>query len=712
MNRFDRLSINQLIIYVSVILFFILWLRPLQVVTDTGNIYIFEIFVVASFLFYFFNVRLLYSFMIKAFLMFYFIQDQYFYGSFFQIDWLKWFWIDVRQNIVLIVNQNWLELTNSFRTFIFYIILWLICYIVYFSLEKANRLFPFFLLTVIYLSILDTFTTFNGHRFIIVAIAIGFLSISILHFQRLKQKEGFHISFVKPVFFLVVMVSGSVLLGSFLPKQGPQWPDPVPYVKSALQGDLIRGQQVKKIGYGTDDSRLGGPFIMDETPVYKVITEEPHYWRVETKDFYTGKGWEESKKFRLRLQDKDQISLKLYDENIEKNEKVAVVNRVSNEKAPFLIYSPELQSVHMNRDIDLKLNPFTEKFETFKENKRTSLEYYSLTYDLPAVSIEQLQTAPETVHSLEKIYTQLPESLPERVYDLAEEITKDKTTRYDKVKAIEQYFFTNDFVYETKDVAVPDENEDYVDQFLFETKKGYCDNYSTSMVVLLRTLEIPARWVKGFTQGEYLKTNEDGKRIYEIQNANAHSWVEVYFSEVGWVPFEPTIGFSNPFHIYTEADQELEEEPIEEEEMQEEEEVNEEEIDEENKGGALLSFNGAKYLLILLILIISTSIMLYVTRKRWMKQWILLKYKKRTDREAFQDAYHQLLKLLQRNGIVREKGMTLREFALVVDHKLNTNEMEQLTKKYEQVLYAGKDPQVEWGQALYLWENIVKRILS
>lgn len=66
------------------------------------------------------------------------------------------------------------------------------------------------------------------------------------------------------------------------------------------------------------------------------------------------------------------------------------------------------------------------------------------------------------------------------------------------------------------------------------------------MVVMLRSVGIPARWVKGFTPGTFEALN-DGLREYTVTNANAHSWVEVYFSGIGWVPFEPTRGFDNPF---------------------------------------------------------------------------------------------------------------------------------------------------------------------
>ena len=61
---------------------------------------------------------------------------------------------------------------------------------------------------------------------------------------------------------------------------------------------------------------------------------------------------------------------------------------------------------------------------------------------------------------------------------------------------------------------------------------------------MLRAIDIPARWVKGFAPGEYQLDSED-ERVYQITNNEAHSWVEAYLPGVGWMPFEPTIGFSN-----------------------------------------------------------------------------------------------------------------------------------------------------------------------
>jgi hypothetical protein len=79
-------------------------------------------------------------------------------------------------------------------------------------------------------------------------------------------------------------------------------------------------------------------------------------------------------------------------------------------------------------------------------------------------------------------------------------------------------------------------DRDVVDYFLFDLKKGYCDYYASSMVVLARAVGLPARLVIGYANGIY----SPAKAEYTIREADAHSWVEVYFTGIGWVEFEPT----------------------------------------------------------------------------------------------------------------------------------------------------------------------------
>jgi hypothetical protein len=132
-------------------------------------------------------------------------------------------------------------------------------------------------------------------------------------------------------------------------------------------------------------------------------------------------------------------------------------------------------------------------------------------------------------------YLQLPEKVPDRVLSLARELTVSQQTPYDKAVAIERYLRT--FPY-TLDLPAKPLGADIADYFLFDIKKGYCDYYATTMVVLARAVGIPARFVNGFIGGTY----EDENDRYVITADQAHSWVEIYFPEHGWIPFEPTAG--------------------------------------------------------------------------------------------------------------------------------------------------------------------------
>ncbi len=218
----------------------------------------------------------------------------------------------------------------------------------------------------------------------------------------------------------------------------------------------------------------------------------------------------------------------------------------SNRNYDHLFYPGELISRTSVMDVTLVLDAYTAKAGTFIENNPVSLSNYRYEYAFPSYQLERLRlTSEEDPSDIVDFYTQLPDDLPNRVRELAQELVEGEDNRYDRAKAIEDYLSGPTFRYETEDVPVPDEDEDYVDQFLFETLRGYCDNFSTSMVVMLRSLDIPARWVKGFTQGEQIDSLDDERDVYQVTNGNAHSWVEVYFPEAGWVPFEPTSGFDN-----------------------------------------------------------------------------------------------------------------------------------------------------------------------
>jgi protein-glutamine gamma-glutamyltransferase len=130
------------------------------------------------------------------------------------------------------------------------------------------------------------------------------------------------------------------------------------------------------------------------------------------------------------------------------------------------------------------------------------------------------------------LYRQLPRLDP-RIPRLAKQITAGNTSNYLRAKAIENYLQTQ-FGYT---LQLPGRAEsDPLAAFLFVRKKGHCEYFASSMAVMLRTLGIPARVVNGFRGGQY----NDVTSSYIVRGKDAHSWVEVYFPEYGWVTFDPT----------------------------------------------------------------------------------------------------------------------------------------------------------------------------
>jgi len=133
-------------------------------------------------------------------------------------------------------------------------------------------------------------------------------------------------------------------------------------------------------------------------------------------------------------------------------------------------------------------------------------------------------------------YLQLPASLPARVGELARRITRGRATAYDRVIAMQSWLRANT----EYDLEVPRDPEgvDAVDHFLFETRRGYCEQIAASMAVMLRTLGIPTRLVTGYGPGQ----RNPLTGYFEVKQSDAHAWLEVFYPGIGWVPYDPTFG--------------------------------------------------------------------------------------------------------------------------------------------------------------------------
>ncbi|HSP56425.1 MAG TPA: transglutaminase domain-containing protein [Dehalococcoidia bacterium] len=191
---------------------------------------------------------------------------------------------------------------------------------------------------------------------------------------------------------------------------------------------------------------------------------------------------------------------------------------------------------------------------------------YEVTSFLQTATEEQLRKAgrgyPGWVRSL---YTQLPEGLPSRIKDEARRVaTSDLQARgiipagssssalnsaptYDIAKAIEDYIRQKPVDYNVNDTPP---GHDTVDYFLFDAQRGYFDYHASAMVVMLRTLGIPARLAVGYVadQKDFSKQED----AYVVKDNNTYAWPEVYFPGYGWIMFNPTP--NRPTNLYPQTD--------------------------------------------------------------------------------------------------------------------------------------------------------------
>ncbi|MFA9563416.1 MAG: DUF3488 and DUF4129 domain-containing transglutaminase family protein [Acidimicrobiales bacterium] len=124
-------------------------------------------------------------------------------------------------------------------------------------------------------------------------------------------------------------------------------------------------------------------------------------------------------------------------------------------------------------------------------------------------------------------------AVTDRVRALAEEITADAPTTYDKVRSLEAWMSEN--IEYTRDIPVPPSGADAIEQLLFVDKAGFCEQIGTALTMMLRSLGVPSRLAVGYVTGEQVGDDE-----YLVRAEDAHAWVEIWFPGLGWQEFDPT----------------------------------------------------------------------------------------------------------------------------------------------------------------------------
>lgn len=262
-----------------------------------------------------------------------------------------------------------------------------------------------------------------------------------------------------------------------------------------------------------------GPVELSPEQRYTVEADREAYWRVGTYDRYTGGGWIRTgtrRSYRGPLQEPPGESTTL-------QQRYTAESRIAT--------LPAANKPTEIRDVPVPVQ-VTEAGSFEPASPLHAGESYTVQSQVPEASTTELRSAGTAYpDAIEERYTQLPSSLPDRVGERTDRLTANAENPYDTARVLERWF-REDYGY-SLDVDRP--RGDVADAFLFEMDAGYCTYFATTMVTMLRTQDIPARFVVGYAPGEQV---DDGEWL--VRGYDSHAWVEVYFPEHGWVQFDPT----------------------------------------------------------------------------------------------------------------------------------------------------------------------------
>ena len=297
-----------------------------------------------------------------------------------------------------------------------------------------------------------------------------------------------------------------------------------------------------------------------------VKAREPHYWKAETLDRFDGIRWIHSESPFKRGDSSGEIPQPIDQKWVERIRFTVVrlrSNVVVGAGTTFRVDSGKVTADQPDGTVRVLDSPF-EQGDTYSvdayvpdptaDEMRAAPPGYPVrligytAFDLPKPGDSGLRpvtaadiASASTLRSIQPAFPGQPLSQATeqrvlnspygRTYELARQLTAGQASTYDKVKSIQAYL-QKGFEYSEK----PPARRYPLASFLFDDRIGYCQQFSGAMALMLRMNGIPARVAAGFTPGNY----DHVAKEYRVRDLDAHSWVEVWFTGIGWVPFDPT----------------------------------------------------------------------------------------------------------------------------------------------------------------------------
>jgi transglutaminase-like putative cysteine protease len=267
--------------------------------------------------------------------------------------------------------------------------------------------------------------------------------------------------------------------------------------------------------------------------VFTVDAPRGEFWRGETFDVWNGHAWSHS--------DPGVVSLP-HDGNTttimpERDDVGAVIGQPMRQTfhllggfSDVIFAAPSPVSVETDRPVQQRDDGTVSVAEGFGSGATYTVTSRSVLSTAASLRAADAFTVPAAVR---RQFAQPPVTT-ERVRALARRVTASAATTYDKIRALESWLGTH--VRYSIDAPLPPEGVDVVDDFLFRSRLGWCEQVASSLVVMARSVGIPSRLATGFVPG----SRDALTGQFTVRERDAHAWAEIYFPGVGWQPFDPT----------------------------------------------------------------------------------------------------------------------------------------------------------------------------
>ena len=360
------------------------------------------------------------------------------------------------------------------------------------------------------------FLVLTGDAGTIVTLIGTLAAVGAIAFGELEQRGGSiaQAELLAVLFALIVVLSLSV---TFVPGGSETTGQFAGSDPSTLEGAM---------DFASEQSQIGGPVELSPEVRFTVESEQASYWRTGVYDRYTGDGWIRTGENRA------------YDGQLpEPSGQYERVSQIVTAETTLGVMPTAPQPLAIDGDLAQHAE-LSRHGQVHPESLILEGDQYAVESAIVDFDPDQLRAAgteyPEPIVD-DFDYLQTPEGTSSEFEAETASITADAETPYDKAVAIEHHLRSSKGY--SLDVERPDGN--VAEAFLFEMDEGYCVYFATTMVQMLRTEDIPARYVTGYTSGQQVADNE-----HVVRGTDAHAWVEVYFPDHGWVAFEPTPGES------------------------------------------------------------------------------------------------------------------------------------------------------------------------